>query len=60
MEIPSQQLANHVLTAARAAILLRRHTRLRGQDVTSAQGKRDIAVLLNDFLLLQTIKKTAL
>lgn len=41
MEIPSQQLANHVLTAARAAILLRRHTRLRGQDVTSAQGKRE-------------------
>lgn len=39
MEVPSQQPADHVLAAARAAGLLRRHARLRGQDAASAQGK---------------------
>lgn len=39
MEVPSQQSADHVLTAARATGLLRRHARLRGQDAASAQGK---------------------
>lgn len=53
MEIPSQQLANDVLTAARAASLLRRHTCLRGQDVTSAQGKQKYHWL---FCYLQTIR----
>ncbi|XP_025074846.1 uncharacterized protein LOC112552845 [Pogonomyrmex barbatus] len=40
MEVPSQQPADHVLAAARAAGLLRRHARLRGQNVESAQGKQ--------------------
>lgn len=40
MEIPSQQPTDHVLTAARATSLLRRHFSLRGQDSESAQGKQ--------------------
>lgn len=40
MEIPSQQPTDHVLTAARATSLLRRHFSLRGQDSQSAQGKQ--------------------
>lgn len=40
MEVPSQQPADHVLAVARAAGLLRRHARLRRQNVASAQGKQ--------------------
>lgn len=40
MEVPSQQPADHVLAVARTAGLLRRHARLRRQNVTSTQGKQ--------------------
>ena len=40
MEIPSQQPADYVLAVARTAGLLRRHARLRRQNVTSTQGKQ--------------------